>query len=535
MTNTARNPWLVLTVLVLGFFMVMLDISIVNIAIPNMIDGLHATLDQVLWVLNGYILVFDVLLITAGRLGDRFGQRNAYAAGVALFVLGSIACGSAQTADQLVAARLLQGAGGALLTPQTLAILVSIFPPERRGVAFSVWGIVGGLASIAGVTVGGVLVTAFGWRWIFLINVPVGVATLVATFWVVPDLRPGREHSFAPVGIVLATAALFCLSFGLIEGERYQWGTVAGFVSIPLILVVAVVLLGVFLVWNARAREPLIPMRLFRDRDFAVMNWVAVTINIGFFGLVLPLTIFLQSAIDYNPIQAGLTLLPMALTTMAVAPFAGRYADRIGGKYLLMAGLVLCATGFLFVALAARPDATWSAFVPGLLVVGAGMGLSIAPQALIAMRNVQPQLAGSASGVLNTVRHFGSILGGTIMGAVLQTWLASGLHEQATRRVGSLPADAQGGFVAGFDAAGRNGLAVGPSTSAAVDVSGLPAAVAEPVLRAAHEVFVLGFLDAMRPTVALGAAILLVGAVSCLAVRRRRAARPVPAPVPERA
>src|SRR3989440_11732918 len=192
MTKARNNPWAVLVFLCLGFFMVLLDVTIVNIAIPSMVDGLKASLDQVLWVLNAYTLTYAVLLITAGRLGDRFGQRNLFAIGLAVFTLASAACGLAQDPDQLIVARVVQAVGGALLTPQTLAILTTIFPPARRGAAFGIWGGVAGLATIAGPTIGGALITYTDWPWIFFINVPLGIGALVATFLIVPDLRPGR-------------------------------------------------------------------------------------------------------------------------------------------------------------------------------------------------------------------------------------------------------------------------------------------------------------------------------------------------------
>src|SRR5262245_4529578 len=201
----------------MGFFMVLLDLTIVNIAIPSMIDGLKASLDQVLWVLNGYTLTYAVLLISAGRLGDRFGQRTLYAVGLAIFTAASALCGLAQDPSQLIGARVLQGLGGALLTPQTLAILTSIFPPDRRGAAFGVWGGIAGLATIAGPVLGGLIVTYLNWRWVFYVNVPIGLVAVVATFLVVPDLRPGRGASVEPVGVLLPSAGLCAITFVLIE------------------------------------------------------------------------------------------------------------------------------------------------------------------------------------------------------------------------------------------------------------------------------------------------------------------------------
>src|SRR5690349_6542031 len=219
MARARTNPWLVLLVLTTGFFMIMLDTTIVNVAIPAMSAGLNTTLDQILWVINAYVLVYAVLLITAGRLGDLYGQRTLFAIGLFIFTVASALCGLSQSASELIAARVLQGVGGALLTPQTLAILTSIFPPERRGAAFGVWGGVAGLATLAGPTLGGAIITYIDWRWIFYVNVPIGIAALVATFLIIPDLRPGRSYGCDVVGSVLATASLFAVTFGLCEGE----------------------------------------------------------------------------------------------------------------------------------------------------------------------------------------------------------------------------------------------------------------------------------------------------------------------------
>src|SRR5712691_11042708 len=250
MAQARTNPWLVLVVLTTGFFMILLDTTIVNVAIPAMSAGLNTTLDQILWVLNSYILVYAVLLITAGRLGDLYGQRTLFAIGLAIFTVASALCGFAQDANQLIVARILQGVGGALLTPQTLAILTSLFPPERRGAAFGIWAGVAGLATLAGPTIGGAIVTYVDWRWIFFVNVPIGIAALVATFAIIPDIRPGRRHGWDLMGVFLATAGLFAVVFGLIEGQRFNWGEIGSYgITIPEVIVGGVVLLVLFVIW----------------------------------------------------------------------------------------------------------------------------------------------------------------------------------------------------------------------------------------------------------------------------------------------
>src|SRR5947209_4243246 len=220
------NPWVILIVLTLGFFMILLDTTIVNVAIPSIIDGLHASLDQILWILNAYILTYAVLLITTGRLGDMVGPKKLFLIGLIIFTLSSAACGIAQNPEQLILFRVIQGIGGAILTPQTLSIITSIFPPENRGAAFGVWGAVAGVAAVAGPTLGGFLTTTFSWRAIFYVNVPIGIVAVVLAYLLVPELTSHRRHSLDLVGIALATAGLFVGVFALIEGQKYHWSTI---------------------------------------------------------------------------------------------------------------------------------------------------------------------------------------------------------------------------------------------------------------------------------------------------------------------
>src|SRR6266568_1018370 len=392
MARERTNPWLVLVVLTSGFFMILLDTTIVNVAIPAMSAGLNTTLDQILWVLNAYILVYAVLLITAGRLGDLYGQRTLFAIGLFIFTVASALCGLAQNPTELIAARVLQGVGGALLTPQTLAILTSIFPPERRGAAFGVWGGVAGLATLAGPTVGGAIITYIDWRWIFYINVPIGILALVATFLIIPDLRPGRHHGWDVVGIIVATAGLFAIVFGLIEGERYSWGQIGSYaITIPEVIAAGVVLLVLFVIWERFQSEPLMPLSLFADRNFAVANWIAAAISVGMLSMFLPFTIYLQSVRGFSALVAGLTLAPMSVTSMFIAPFAGRLSDRIGGKYILMTGITLFTIGMGSIALVAAPNSTWINFLGPAIIAGAGMGMTFAPMTTVAMRNIEPR------------------------------------------------------------------------------------------------------------------------------------------------
>ena len=516
------NPWLVLVVLTLGFFMILLDTTIVNVAIPAMSTGLNTTLDQILWILNAYVLVYAVLLITSGRLGDLYGQRNLFAAGLIVFTAASALCGISQNSAELIAARVLQAVGGALLTPQTLAILTTIFPPERRGAAFGIWGGVGGLATLAGPTIGGAIITYIGWRWIFFINVPIGIAALIATFVIIPDLRPGRSHGWDILGNVLATAGLFAICFGLIEGQRYSWGQIESYgVTIPEVIGGGVALLVLFLIWERFQTEPLLRLSLFSDRNFAVGNWIAAAISFGMLSMFLPITIYLQSVRGFTALVAGLTLAPMSLTSMLTAPFAGRFADKVGGKYILMAGITLFTIGFATIALVAGPDSTWINFLVPAIVAGAGMGMTFAPMTTVAMRNIEPRVAGSASAILNTIRQLGAVIGSAVIGALLQNQLAGTLHDQAVSHATALPAAFRDRFIAAFTNVSSKGFEIGSGQSGAKLPPGIPPQVAAQVNAIAHDVFVTGYIDAMKHTLILPIAFLAFTALTTLLIRRR--------------
>jgi EmrB/QacA subfamily drug resistance transporter len=526
MAKARTNPWLVLLVLTTGFFMILLDTTIVNVAIPAMSTGLNTTLDQILWVLNAYILVYAVLLITAGRLGDLFGQRTLFAIGLFIFTVASALCGLSQNAGELIAARILQGVGGALLTPQTLAIITSLFPPERRGAAFGIWGAVAGLATVAGPTIGGAIITYISWRWIFFINVPIGIAALFATFAIIPDLRPGRHHGWDVVGVILSTAGLFGIVFGLIEGERYNWGEIASYgVTIPEVIVGGAVLVVVFIIWERFQAEPLVPLSLFEERNFAVANWIAAAISFGMLSLFLPFTIYLQSVRGFSALAAGLTLAPMSLTSMVTAPFAGRFADRVGGKFILTAGISLFTIGVGSLAFVAGPNSTWLTFLPPAIIAGAGMGMTFAPMTTVAMRNISPRVAGAASGVLNTTRQLGAAIGSAVVGAILQNHLATNLHDQAVSHAASLPAAFRAQFVAAFSSVASNGFEIGTGQNGAKLPPGLPPAVAQQISALAHDVFVSAFIDAMRSTLVVPIAFLGFTALTTLLIKRRPAAQ----------
>jgi EmrB/QacA subfamily drug resistance transporter len=525
MTQT-RNPWPILLVTVLGFFMIMLDTTIVYVATPSILSNLRASLDQILWVFNGYLLTYAVLLITAGRLGDLIGPRQMFAAGLVLFTLASALCGLSQDATQLIAARVLQGIGGAMLAPQTLSILVSIFPPERRGAAFGVNGAVIGVSTVAGPTLGGLIVTNWDWRWIFFLNVPVGIVALIGAFLVIPDIRNGARPRFDVVGVLLASAALFAIVFGLIEGQRYDWGTITGWLTIPMVIAAGIVLFAIFLAWERVQRDPLLPLSVFRNRNFSIMNWIGAAVALAMQGIFIPLTIYTQSVLGMTPLISGLTFAPMSIASGLLSPVAGRLADRLGGKYLLMAGLILFGLGTAITTALATTNSTIWTFVPPMILTGVGMGLIFAPMITLAMRDVQPRMAGASSGVLNTTRQLGSAIGAAAVGAVLQNRLAVAFHDQATSAAAQLPPAFRERFIDGFSQAAKSGFQVGRGQEGAQLPQGLPAQILGRLQQLTHDVFVNGYISAMRPTVALAVLVLGIAAASCvLIVGKRRSTK----------
>jgi EmrB/QacA subfamily drug resistance transporter len=529
-TKFRGNPWAVLLVVSLGFFMTLLDLTIVNIAVPDMITDLRASLDDILWVINAYALVLAVLVITAGRLGDLIGPRIMFAGGVTVFTVASAACGAAPSPGWLIGFRAVQGLGAAMLMPQTLTIITNTFPADRRGAAFGVWGAVAGVATIAGPTLGGLLVTAFDWRWIFYVNLPFGVIALVLTFVIIPDMRPGRRHRIDVPGVLLASAGLLAICYGLVEGQKYNWGTITSFISIPLVLGAGVVLLLAFLLLQrmTQDKEPLVPFALFRDRNYAVVNWVSGTLAVGMMGIFLPFTIYLQSVLGFTALRAGLTMAPASLISMFMAPAAGRLTDKIGGKYILMSGLLLFAIGMGWAAAVATTTSAWYVFLAPLIVAGAGMGCIFAPMVTVAMRNIDPRMAGAASGVLNTVRQVGLVIGTAAVGALLQNRLVSAMTSQATTRSAALPPQLRGPFVAGIKHSASNGIQVGAGQNggAAKLPPGLPARVIAEVARIGHDVFTSGFVTAMRSTFLLPIILLVVGAVSCFLLKNGQPPEP---------
>ena len=433
--SSERNPWLILLVLCGAIFMLLLDTTIVNVAQEKIKVGLNADLSQIQWILDSYILAFAVLMLSFGRLGDIYGRKKMFVTGMAVFIAASGLCGISgwiagivgiPGATALIVARVLQGMGGALMMPQTLSLITVAFPPQKRGAAMGVWGSVVALGAVLGPLLGGFIVTNYPWEWIFLINVPVGIVAILSTLAIVPESRdPLASGKLDWGGLILSAAAIFALVYALIEGPRFGWASPQ---TLGLLLVSGV-LFTIFVWWERRVADPMVKLELFRIRNFWVASIIGLAVPFGLFGLFFPMTIFLQGALGMTPLEAGLTMMPMSLMLMFVAPVSGRLSDRIGARWILITGLTLVTVGIILMTSQVSTTTNWRTLLPGLLVTGTGMGMTFAPMTAAAMSQVPPRISGSASGILNTSRNVGQLLGIAVLGSVLQSRL--GLHAGA--------------------------------------------------------------------------------------------------------
>lgn len=418
MSRLRGNPAAVLAVLSVAYFMSQLDSTVIAVAIPRIAEDLHTGLDQVVWALSAYIFVLAVALITAGRLGDLYGRRRIFAAGILLFTVCSAAGGLAQNPAELIAARAVQGLGAALITPQTLALLVEVFPAERRGTALGIRGAAGGLAAVLGPAVGGLLVETLSWRWTFFINVPIGMGMLVLTWLSVPEVRRGGRPRLDLLGVALVSAALFCFTFAVSQGQRFGWNA-----GIWVLLVASAALGAWFVVQQRRGQgnEPLVDFSVFRDRNFALVNAFSLTTALTVIGLILVLSVFFQSVLRFGAFETGMLLVPASLLSMALDPVAGRLSDRVQGKYLLLAGLLLTLAGMLWSVAEMYHGVSWTAFLGPMCVIGIGNAFLFTPLAAVGLAGVPGEMAGAASGALVTSLQIGSVVGTALVGTFVQS------------------------------------------------------------------------------------------------------------------
>ncbi|HWU20550.1 MAG TPA: MFS transporter [Nocardioides sp.] len=416
------NPWPALWALVIGFFMILVDMTIVTVATPTIMDKLHASETDVLWVTSAYMLAYAVPVLITGRLGDRFGSKYLYLGGLTVFTLASLWCGLTSSVGALVLARVVQGFGASMMTPQTMAIITRIFPPAKRGSAMAVWGATAGVAMVIGPIAGGVLTDLAGWEWIFIVNVPVGVVAFAAAWRLVPAL-PTSPHKFDWLGVALSGAAMFLLCFGIQEGHQHHW---AGWIIA--MIVGGLVLLGLFVLWQAvNKAEPLVPLSLFKDRNFSVSN-VAITC-MGSIGAAFgfPLMFYAQGVRGDSPTQAALLMLPMAVMSIFLARFVGGLTDTLHPRIVTGIGFGVSLVGFLYLMAEIRPEAAiWEIAIP-MVLIGIGNAFIWAPTAATANRNLPMRLAGAGAGVYNATRQVGSVLGSAAIAVLIASRLAANL------------------------------------------------------------------------------------------------------------
>jgi EmrB/QacA subfamily drug resistance transporter len=417
-----QNPWHALWAMMVGFFMILLDATIVAVANPEILEHLDTDYDGVLWVTSAYLLAYAVPLLLAGRLGDRFGPKNLYLVGLAVFTAASLWCGLAGSIEWLIAARVVQGIGAALMTPQTLSTITRIFPPERRGVALSVWGATAGVATLVGPLAGGFLVDGLGWQWIFIVNVPIGVIGLALAFWFVPVLSTER-HRFDVLGVLLSGVGMFLIVFGLQEGESHDWAW-----WIWAVVTVGLAFMAGFVYWQSVNRdEPLIPLKIFRDNDFSMSNLGIAVIGFGVTAMIVPVMFYAQAVRGLSPTGAALLVAPMAVASGVLAPLVGKIVDRTHPRPIVGFGFSAVAIALTWLSIELTPTTpTWRLLLP-LIVMGVGMAFIWSPLAATATRNLPMQLAGAGSGVYNTTRQVGSVLGSAGIAAFMTSRLSAEL------------------------------------------------------------------------------------------------------------
>src|SRR5581483_138097 len=410
-----NRKWWTLAAVSFGLFMIMLDNTIVNVALPSIQRSLHLKISELEWVVTGYALTFGALMLTGGKLADLLGRRLIFVVGLAIFTLSSLACGLANGADLLIAARVVQGVGAALMNPSTLSIITVTFPPRQRGTAIGIWAGVSALALAIGPLVGGIITEHINWNWIFFINVPVGAIAVVAALMLIDESRDTSHEQKPDVpGLLSSSLGLFALSYALIEANTYGWTSGRILVAFA----VAAVALAGFILLERHQRLPMLDLSLFRNVGFAGANGVMLLVGLGMFGVFFYVSLFLQQVLDYSPIQAGASFLPWTILIILIAPQAGRLTDRIGPRPLVASGMIVLAGSlFLFSRMSAH-ESFWG-LLPGMLLGGFGMAIAMAPTTAAAMSSVRPDKAGVGSAVLNSMRQVGGSLGIAVMGAIV--------------------------------------------------------------------------------------------------------------------
>jgi EmrB/QacA subfamily drug resistance transporter len=409
------RKWWTLAAVAFGLFMIMLDNTVVNVALPAIAADLQVGLSELEWIVTGYALTFASLMLTGGKLADLLGRRLIFVAGLVIFTVSSLVCGLAGSGELLIGARVVQGAGAALMNPATLSIIAATFPPRQRGMAIGIWAGVSALALALGPLVGGLLTDHISWGWIFFVNVPVGVVAIVASLLLIPESKDeSAEQRLDLPGLVASGLGLFALTYGLIEANTYGWtsGRILGAFAL------AAVMLAAFVALEMRQRIPMLDLSLFRNGTFAGANLAILLVALAMFGVFFFVSLYMQGVLGYSAVQAGAAFLPLTILIMLVAPIAGRASDRFGSRWLMTSGMILIAIHLLYFSRLGVEESYWN-LLPAMILGGFGMGLVMTPSAAAAMRALPVDKSGVGSAVLNAFRQVGGSMGIAVIGAIM--------------------------------------------------------------------------------------------------------------------
>jgi EmrB/QacA subfamily drug resistance transporter len=499
--ESANHKWWTLAAMCFALFMIMLDNTVVNVALPSIQRSLKTTPANLEWTINAYFLSFAALILLGGKLGDRFGRKRIFLVGLAIFTLSSAACALSTSDAGLISARAVQGIGAALMNPLSLSIIVAAFPRHQVPTAIGVWAGISGLGLAIGPLLGGFLVEHVDWSAVFWINVPIGVLAAGATLWFVQESRDPKARGFDIVGTLLVTGGLFSLVWALIRTNAHSWqsGQTVGF------LVAAAVLLVGFIFWEDRQSDPMIPLSFFRKRAFDVAVASVALIGFSMFGIIYFLTLYLQNIRGYSAIESGVRTLPMTVMVILIAPIAGRLSARIGPRPLMAGGMLIMSLGLASLTRLSIDASYWTVIFPSFICVGAGIAMSMPTTTGVAMGSVDPARAGIASGVINSSRQVGGALGVAVLGSIAAT--------VATAHWGDNAPAALQSTTHRFDS-----LVVGGQVAPLGKLAGAQAQVA-----ASH-----AFIDGVTTAMTVGAGLALAGSV--IAFFGLRGFRPVAAP-----
>jgi EmrB/QacA subfamily drug resistance transporter len=409
------RKWWTLAAVAFGLFMIMLDNTVVNVALPSIARDLQVDLSELEWIVTGYALTFASLMLTGGKLADLMGRRLIFIVGLVIFTLSSLACGLAGSGEVLIGARVVQGAGAALMNPATLSIIAATFPPRQRGTAIGIWAGTAALALAIGPLVGGLLTEHISWNWIFFVNVPIGIIAIAASLILIPESRDeSAEQRLDLPGLLTSGIGLFALVYGLIEANTYGWTSA----RILGAFAVAVGMLGAFVLLEQHQRIPMLDLSLFKNPTFTGANLAVLLVALALFGVFFFMSLYMQGVLGYSAVQAGAAFLPMTILIMLTAPIAGRSTDRFGSRWLITVGMVLLAVQLLYFSRLGVQESYWTLF-PAMIIGGFAIAMVMTPSAAAAVRALPVDKSGVGSAVLNAFRQVGGSMGIAFLGAIM--------------------------------------------------------------------------------------------------------------------